>query len=270
MSVVQQHSDRFFRPSDVRATRRNHRKVQVQKILLWTANILLAAGVCLAALWAWQRTQNDVRFAVRSVEPLGAKKTSRAELDRIANRYVGTNLFRADLDALQRDFQSLPWVASVAIEKQLPGTLKVYITERQPVALLVDGNALRYVDAEARAFAPLSPEYGNPELPLVRNASRDELRRSVAFLVRVRRSEPSLYARISEVTPIAPDGFVIFDRELSAPVFVRDIDAEAKWRDLYRIAAADGIEPRAVEYVDLRFDDRIVIKPRDASVARAQ
>lgn len=268
--TVYQPSDRFMRPQDVRATRRNHRRVQIQRVLVVAANILLAAGICLMVLWIWQRSQNDARFAVRAIEPVGAQKTSAAELDSVARRYVGMNLFRIDLGALQRDFESLPWVASVAIEKQLPGTLKVHVTEREPVALLVDGGALHYVDGDARAFARLAPRYGNAGLPLVRDASAAELRRVVAFLGRIRKDDPELYSRVSEISPLAPESFVIFDRALSAPLFVRESDASAKWHALYRIAAAERLQRGAIAYVDLRFNDRIVIKPRDARVVAAQ
>jgi cell division protein FtsQ len=268
--TVYQPSDRFMRPPDVRATRRNHHRVQIQKMLVIAANVLLAVGICLVALWIWQRSQHDERFAVRAIQPVGATKTTPSELASVARRYVGMNLFQIDLGALQREFQSLPWVADVAIEKQLPGTLKVHVTEREPVALLVENGKLLYVDREARPFARLAPRYGNPELPLVRDASKGELSRAVAFLARIRRDEPELYSRISEVSPLAPESFVIFDRSLSAPLFVRESDAAAKWRELYRIAGAESLQSGSIAYADLRFNDRIVIKPRDVRVATVQ
>ncbi len=61
--------------------------------------------------------------------------------------------------------------------------------------------------------------------------------------------------------PVAPRGFALFDRELGAEVYANEDDLSAKWRDFYAVARAENLGPHSIEYADLRFGDRIVIKP---------
>ena len=50
----------------------------------------------------------------------------------------------------------------------------------------------------------------------------------------------------------------LFDRDLGAFVYANAEDISAKWRSLYGIVRADGLR---IQYADLRFTDRIIIKP---------
>jgi cell division protein FtsQ len=162
---------------------------------------------------------------------------------------------------VQHDLGGLPWVSRIAIEKKLPDTLRILIVERTPVALLQQRGVLRYVDAQSVAFAELSPRVGAADLPVISNASGAELARSVALVGELRAKDPELFARISEIRPIAPNGFALFDRQLGAFVYANAGDLSAKWRDLYGITEAEHLGKASIEYADLRFADRIVVKP---------
>lgn len=255
-------SDRFFRPSDPQATRRNHRRVQAHKVLAIATNVVVALVVAAIAFWLWQRTQSDTRFAIRSIDTVGANHTSVAAIDAVTKPYLGRNLFRLDIEELRRDLSALPWVSEVAIEKELPGRLTIHLTEREPVALVSAGGALRYADAKGVVFEELRPEFGNPGLPLVVAEAGPGVESCVAFLESLRTGSPELYARVSEVRPEEGGTFRVFDRELRAPVLVDPADAATKWASLCAIVAAEGYGPGTIEYADLRFADRVVVKPR--------
>jgi cell division septal protein FtsQ len=253
---------RFLRPIDVARLRRNQNRIHVQRVVTIARNVALAGLLVLFGLWVYRHTRSDARFAVQHIELLGAVHTTRTDLDLVTARYLGTNLFQIDIARLQADLGTLPWVSRVAVEKKLPDTLRIRFVEREPFALVVNGTGLRYVDDHGRAFAGLSPQAGNSDLPVIRNASGAELMRTIDLIRRLRTSDAAIYSRISEITPIAPDGFSIFDRELGAVVFANANDISEKWRGLYAIVHADRLAKGSLEYADLRFTDRIVIKPR--------
>lgn len=255
-------SDRFFRPSDPQATRRNYRRVQAGKVLAIATNVVVALVVAATALWLWQRTQSDSRFAIRAIEAEGAKHTSRAAIDAVTKPYIGRNLFRLDIEELRRDLSTLPWVSEVAIEKELPGKLTVHLTEREPVAIVSTGGTLRYADAKGVVFEELRPEFGNAGLPIIVTSDGDGVEGCVTFLEALRSQSPELYARVSEVSAEEGGTFRVFDRELRAPVFVDPADAVSKWKSLCSIADAERYGPGAIEYADLRFANRVVVKPR--------
>ena len=267
MSARYDTTERFFRPADVAALRRNQRRIQIQRIILVGSRVIVVAAVVAAALWTWQHTQSDARFALKTIEVTGAVHTPRAAVDAITRAYVGGNLFKLDIANVQKDLAKLGWVSRIDAEKKLPGTLRLRIVERTPVALLQSGDRLQYVDESGVAFAELSPSVGDGDLPLIANASGAELARCVALLRALRARDAGVYARLSEIRPVAPDAFAIFDRQLGAVVYAGASDLSSKWRELYAIAQSEQLAPGAIAYADLRFANRIVIKPSRAVAA---
>jgi len=259
-------ASRFLRPTDLQRLRRNHRRIQVHRLFVILRGVALVAAVVLGALWAWRHARSDARFAVRTIELAGVKHTPKDALDRVTQRYVGLNLFQIDIDRVQRDLSVLGWVSRIDIEKQVPDTLRIKITERVPVALVrVDdrlngrfNGRLRYVDAEGAVFADLSARAGDDDLPLIADAGGAELARSVELLMMLKRSDRELYSRISEVWPIPPRGFALFDRALGAVVYANAEDISMKYRNLYAVLRAEN-NPK-IEYADLRFADRVIVK----------
>ena len=251
-------ASRFLRPTDLQRLRRNQRRIQVHRLLVILRNVGVLAVIVVGGLWAWRHTRSDERFAVRTIEVAGAKHTPKAALDRVTQRYVGLNLFQIDIDRVQRDLSGLGWVRRIDIEKHVPDTLRIKVTERVPVALVRAGERLRYVDDEGAAFADLEPRVGDDDLPLIADAQGAELVRSVQLLLALREKDREIYARISEVWPIPPRGFALFDRELGAVVYANAEDLSTKYRNLYALLRAEK-NPK-IEYADLRFADRVIVK----------
>lgn len=261
MATFDTTQSRFLRPHDAGRLRRNQRQIQVQRVLVIARNLVVLAVVVVAAVWTYRETQSDARFAVKKIEVQGVTHTPAASIDRVTQQYVGLNLFKIDIARVQRDLGGLAWVSRIEIEKQLPDTLRIRVTERKPVALLSRGDRLVYVDATAKPFAELSPAAGDDDLPIISGASGSELQRAVAFVGELRAKDPQVYSRISEVRPIAPRGFALFDRELGAFVYANAEDVSAKWRSLYSIARAEQLGRGDIRYADLRFDGRVVLRP---------
>jgi cell division protein FtsQ len=251
-------ASRFLRPTDLQRLRRNQRRIQVQRLLIWLRNGSLAVVLVVGGLWAWRHTQSDPSFAVRTIEIDGAVHTPRPTLELATKRYTGLNLFQIDIARVQRDLGGLGWVRRIDIEKKLPDTLRIKITERRPVALVNVGGRLLYVDDEGVAFAELSPRVGDQDLPLIAGAEGAELTRTVAFLTTLRKSDRELFARVSEVWPIPPRGFALYDRDLGAVVYANVDDVSAKYRNLRAVLGAES-NPK-IEYADLRFADRVIVK----------
>jgi len=267
VTVQLESTERFFRPNDTDRVRRNYRSIQVQRLfaVLRTILVLFVVAIGLAALY--QRTQSDARFAVRHVVIAGAQHTARGDLDRVTQQYAGTNLFHLDIARFRRDLSSLPWVSRVEIEKKLPDTLRVVVVERIPVALTDAGGRIAYVDDRGAAFAEVTPAVGDPDLPLIAGARIGDLARCVAILRELRTRDPEIYARVSEVRPVPPNGFAFFDRQLRAVIYGNEQDLLSKWRDFYSIADAEHFVAGDVAYADLRFDGRVVVKPLRAMPA---
>jgi cell division protein FtsQ len=246
-------ASRFLRPTDIARLRRNQRRIHAQRLLLMLRNTGLAATLVIGGVWAWRHTQSNVH-------------TDRAQLDAVTKQYAGLNLFQIDLARVQRDLGGIGWVRRIDIEKKLPDTLRIKITERAPVALVRNGDVLSYVDQDGVSFAELSPRVGANDLPVITDAHGAELARTVTLLRDLRAKDRELYSRVSEVWPIPPRGFALYDRDLGAVVYANGEDVVNKWRNLYGVLAAEN-NPK-IEYADLRFADRVIVKPLEATHAQ--
>jgi len=257
---------RFFRPADAGRVRRNYRRVQVGRLIGLARNAVIIAGVAIGSFAAYRHVQSGHQFAVKTIVVDGAVHTPRSAIDAVTRQYVGMNLFKLDIGRVRRDLGALPWISHVDVEAHVPDTLRIRVAERSPVALVDNGGTIGYVDEQGVAFAALSPAVGDADLPLIRVSppladARGDISRCVRLLRDLRINDPQLYARISEVTPIAPTGFAMFDREIGAVVYADANDISARWRDLRAIVAAENLGRGAIEYADLRFADRVIVKP---------
>ncbi|HVT43037.1 MAG TPA: FtsQ-type POTRA domain-containing protein [Thermoanaerobaculia bacterium] len=257
----------FMRPVDLGRTRRNQRQLRAHRLLIVGANVILITLFAIGGVWIFQRTQQDSRFEIRSIETVGASRTTAAQLDAITSPYIGANLFKINLARLDADLRALPWVKSVAVEKRLPDGLILHLFERVPVALVLEDGRVRYADADGVVFDEMSPEIGAADFPLITGAGGPGIVRCIAFLQSLRAKSPELHARVSEVTPVEPDGFLLYDRALYAQVVLPDEHAVTRWKTLYGIAAAEGYGPASIEYADLRFRERVIVRPKRAKIA---
>ncbi|GAC1433475.1 MAG: cell division protein FtsQ/DivIB [Thermoanaerobaculia bacterium] len=260
-SLFDSTASRFLRPDDVARIQRNQRRINVQRAAQIGRSAALAIAVAGVCAWGWHRAQSDGRFAVKNIEVSGAVHTSREALGAVTAAFAGVNLFKIDITVVQAELRSLPWISRIEIEKKLPDTLRIRVTERTPWALVQSGSSLRYADENGVPFAPLSPSVGDPDLPLIVASNPADMERCARLIRDLHRRDPLVYSRISEVSVLAPNAFAIFDRDLGTVVYADAENLSQKWRTLYAIADAERFPRGGIQYADLRFADRIVLKP---------
>ena len=257
-------SPRFFRPTDVARLRRNQRRIQLQRIRFdRRQSRSLPAASSSDALLAYRHTQGDARFAVKAIEIAGATHTPRAAIDAVTHQYIGANLFRIDIARLQADLRA-PRLGQADRERRrnCPTRCASASSSASRWRSRADGDRMHVRRRRRRRVrASFRRRSATAICRSSRNASGAELARCVALVRELRTRDPQIYSRISEVRPVAPNGFALFDRELGAFVYADEGDLSAKWRDLYAVARAEHLGTHDIEYADLRFAGRIVVKP---------
>jgi len=99
-------------------------------------------GTLLALLIFWRGGEwvlqniffDDHSYAVRKVEIHTDGLLSTDEIQRRAGVKLGQNLVGLDLARMKRELEKVPMIRSVTLERALPGTLRLRVTERLPVA----------------------------------------------------------------------------------------------------------------------------------------
>jgi cell division protein FtsQ len=104
------------------------------------ARLLLAAvALALLGLVALGVTYTPV-FRARHIDVEGERTLRAAQVLRIAGVDDATNVFHLDPTAVEAALRSSPWIAEAEVERDLPSTIRIRVTERAPMAQVsVDG-----------------------------------------------------------------------------------------------------------------------------------
>lgn len=108
-------------------------------------------------------------FALDKVIILGNSKVTDEDIINLAHLDKGINLFTVEQDVIQECLPIEPRIKSARMERKMPGTIKIIITEREAVALLNVGQAVVEIDEEGRILDRYYEVYGQA-LPLITGA----------------------------------------------------------------------------------------------------
>ena len=121
-----------LRSDQVRATRM---RVTAFAIGLAFATILSFFLIWSTGAWALQRfVYENKAFAITNIDVQTDGVIAPEQLRRWAGVHKGDNLLALDLGRIKRDLELISVVRSVAVERLLPGTLRLRVSEREPLA----------------------------------------------------------------------------------------------------------------------------------------
>ena len=192
-------------------------------------------------------------FHVRKVSVRGIQYVDARALVRHMQIDTMTSIWNS-LDPYAERIAALPQVRSARLSRRLPSTLVVTVDESIPVALApASGGALRAYDEDGRSL-PVDPTRVDLDLPILSRADTALLR----LLADLRRVDPPMFARVSEVERTGREEAIVFlsslpVRVLSSTSVERFGELRAVEEDLARRAA------RPAE-LDLRFSDRVIVR----------
>lgn len=201
-------------------------------------------------------------FEVRRVEIVGAKLLAPQEVLAAAGITEEGSIWEAAA-VWEAALEAHPVIQAAEVSRRLPGTLRLQIEEKVPVAYLIE-EVLAPVTAAGERL-PFHPAVAAPDLPIVRSRAGDEV--PVVVLEetdRLARLDPDLLAEVSEIIAMQEDGSVLLLRHREAEIVLpagvsmdRLMELRAVLSDLKgRIERVDGV----ITQVDLRFADQVIVR----------
>lgn len=214
--------------------------------------------------------ENDL-FAVRNLVLDSDGKLTSAHIREYAGLTTGTNLFALSMRDVRERLESVPIVGTVEMERILPDTLRIRVSERVPLAAIDTGRRGLRLTIDREGYV-LGPGAQSRHLPLIRGIQAAGLR--PGRFINTPAVQDALYVldicdttRLGDfidIEVIYVDRGDILDMELKDVdrVILPRIRMEAKMRQMaanLQTAREKGI---GMASMDMRGDGSFVVRPR--------
>lgn len=201
----------------------------------------------------------------------GHERLSTGEVLALVEGLRGQNILAVKLDDWQQKLLASPWVEGATIRRVLPSTVEIWVYERRPMGIGRLGTAMYLIDGKGVIVDEYGPNYADLDLPIIDglaaspqdggpivDAARAEF---AARVIGALATRPELAKRVSQIDVAdLHDAVLILDGD---PALLRLGDAEFVARLQQYIDLAPALRERleGIDYVDLRFDERLYVRP---------
>jgi cell division protein FtsQ len=273
VSVAAQ-TDRRFRRAHVKPSRRRRSwRALVVPMLIWSG------GTAALAYGVLRLSASAAHAQVLQIETItvhGNERMSKGEVLAVLTGLRGESLVWTDLDAWRRRLMASPWVRDAALRRSLPSTIDVVVSERQPIGIGRINGDMYLVDERGVVIDQYGPQYADLDLPIIDGLSAapggssgslaDEGRADLAArVIAAVKSKPSVARQLSQVdVSDLHNASVILNGD---PAMIQLGEDQFLTRLQSYIDLAPTLRERVadIDYVDLRFDDRIFVRPTKRS-----
>jgi cell division protein FtsQ len=208
---------------------------------------------------------------VRRITVHGNVRISSGEVQAIVDGLRGSSILTADLTGYRRRLLESPWVADVAMRRVLPSTVEVFVSERRPMGLCRLGNSLYLIDPNGTLIDEFGPQYAEFDLPIIDGLVRapntgqptiDEARAELAArVIEALSARKDIAQRISQIDVRDPHDAVVLLQDDAALLHLGEEKFLERVQSYVDLAPALRQRVPDIDYVDLRFDERVYVRP---------
>jgi cell division protein FtsQ len=269
--AVQAQTDKRFRRAHVTPARARRWRPDWKTGV--AASLALAAVIGVLYAGASMVLSADA-LAIQTIAVSGNSRMSRGEVIALMDGLRGQHMLTADLEGWRARLKSSPWVADAAIRRVLPGTVAVLVLERQPIGIGRIGDDLYLIDRQGAIIDAFGPNYAELDLPIISglaaeatdggllvDRARARLATRVIDAVSVRKA---LAARVSEIDVTDARDAVVLLKDDTVNLRVGDDQFLKRLESYMDLGSALRERVENIDYVDLRFDERVYVRPRAA------
>lgn len=259
-------SDKRFRRAHLKPTRKRPGWAS------WRWRVLVGVAVLALAGEAVHRAFAGIAglhiFHVQRVVVHGNHRLSNGEVLALLDGLRGQSILSVNLEEWRSGLLNFPWVSDVLLRRTLPSTVDVTVRERNPLGIGRINGALYLVDDRGIVIDEYGPNYTDLDLPIIDglswapgdtgpDASRAILARRLLDALRTR----SIEARVSQIdVSDSRNAVVLLDGD---PTLIRlgDERFAERLQSYFELAPALRERVTGIDYVDMRFDERVYVKP---------
>ena len=238
----------------------------LRTIALGAAGVSLVFGIVFAA---YRAVSSITFFRLRNIEVSSAKHLTQNEILALVGVEAGQDMARMNLKRMGEQLAQSPWVDTVRIHRYFPDRLSIAILEREPLAL-VNMGFIYYLDKKGTVFKvlnqgdkldyPVVTGFSEEEMNSNPAGTREALKTTCELLGILREKGAFILADVSEIHYDKGYGFTLFTASGALPVKVGSGDFAAKLDRFARIYRDLMAQRTSLQYIDLDYNDKIVVK----------
>ena len=245
-------------------------RVFLKKVVRIVAFVVVVSLISLVGYDLYGFVGKTTFLRLDQIEVTGNKKLTRDEILAAASVRLGDDLLALRISRMGEQLTKNPWVAGVKVRRNFPHSLSIEVSERLPVGIVSMGY-LYYLDNRGEIFKPLQ-EGDSLDFPVVTGLSEDDVQRDPAgareALKGILALIKELYsgkkgittADISELHYDKGFGYTLFTVKHGLPIRLGMSGFSEKLGRLSRVYQELQAQMLQLEYIDLDYSDRIVIK----------
>jgi len=278
-----------LRSSQVRAVRA--RRVIVALGIGFGTVLGLYAVWCLGAFALNQLVYENKSFAIQKVEVQTDGVIAPEQLRRWSGVRAGQNLLALKLEDVKRDLEMQAVIESVSVERILPGTLRLRITEREPVAQVIvpvhraDGgfdSKTYQIDRNGYVMVPLDPSQralppaqADDQLPLIlgirgelqpgRRLDSTQVQAALKWIETFESSGMANLVELKKIDVVSPEVLIVTTGQGSEVTFsVDNFDQQLlRWQKIHGECVRAN---RAIATLNLAVSDNTPLRLSEAGV----
>ena len=263
-----------YTPTDKRFRRAHVRPSKPRRVVAARRRVVRGLGavavLSLVAYWTPDLLSRCPFLKIDTIVVQGNRHLSNGEVLALVGELRGENILQADLEANRTRLLTSGWVKDATLRRLLPSTIEVMVEERTPVGLGRFAGRLYLIDEVGTVIDEHGPAFSEFDLPIIDgletspgpdvevDGARVQL---AARLIAELEARPDLAARVSQIDARdSYDAVVLLSDDptlihLGHERFVERLQAYLELAPALHARVPD------IDYVDLRFEHRIYVRP---------
>jgi cell division protein FtsQ len=235
-------------------------------LLLWVVAII-------SFVWSWQsgaieeyvtkptkeylyKVSGKLGFVLKDIYISGNVNTSSEEILKALGAIQDKPIFGISLTEARNNLESLGWVKSAKIERQLPSTLHVMIIEKEGYAIWQNKGDINLIDFEGSIILEGNAG-GQDNLPIIVGEDANIFAKNLfSFLS----EDEHIFNQISSIIRVGGRRWNI---RLNSGIEIKlpEEKPELAWKSLIELQREKKLLDRNIKYVDLRVSGKLFIEP---------
>ena len=210
----------------------------------------------------WQSLAERAHWRLEQVIVEGHKRTDTKAIMEALNITKGQEMNTISLSEKRVRLLRLPWIKDVVVERHLPDTLIIRITEKTPIALWQ--NNQMYLPLDEGGYPIKDDKLLPADLILVVGSDAPE---NTLSLLAALEQVPSINALVRSAVRVEKRrwNLHLLDAETGLEIMLPEMDFDKALKRLIKQNEKEDLLKKNVQAIDMRLNDRIILHPKKTS-----